>query len=368
MSLILQLQPYDNQSYYFDREQFITTFPESVIARAVDLDPTTELVQIPNRDVTPDAVEYLQGLLQEGYPDPPRTVNTNSTGKYLGIDLLGVVADDQYPTFALQNPDINLLDPGTWNYKTMIEFSIKFDYLDLAEYVFNRTHPEDTKDVDNLALVQASFVGRYPIVRDLLKRDVDAKTARATFEELVRVDPNYFEDNPFYMTLKSIVGRESVELGPIHLPHFCIDMASYAGHQNIVDLFLKAYSDIDYQEVLLMALLGDQLGLIQWLVTQPGMTPEIIRKAFIESFQYNRTTSYDTYEWLITNVDAIHNLNWNVWYYFALGDPSYVDILVNDPLILPTLNQNTLTAILGEAMSIDRPDIAKIVLPLLAIR
>lgn len=382
-SLILQLEPYDNRTWYFDKEKILSLFPESLLARTVDLDSSAELIPIPNDDVTPDALDYLQGLIREDYPDPPRTTDTISTGKYLGIDLLIVVGDASYATFALQNPVVNLLhleELSQVEYRRILEFTIKADYPSLANYVLDRTDPSVYHSVDNTLLIQASFVGRVWLVKRLLQRGIDPKAVfpqadpeyspiatDPTFDELTRVDPGYYEDdkdNEFYSLLNDIVDFS----GYYDRSYPSLFYASYAGQQSVVEVLVQQANDSDLSSAFQMAITGDQLGLIQWLAQYPLLSPKDQTRAFNHAVGLQINTSVDTWTWILTNVQAIRSLDMNHYVVRDIRDPmpynlNLIEAIISDQGLLATLDEGSIESFVGIALEENRPDLIALLEP-----
>ena len=98
MSLTLRSIPY-NYSVAFSRNEFLKLFPESFPARALEQDPSATEIEIPNRAVTPDALNALKYMVDNG--QLPRVIPNPSyipASNYLNIDILTVLADPD-PTF-----------------------------------------------------------------------------------------------------------------------------------------------------------------------------------------------------------------------------------------------------------------------------
>lgn len=371
--LVVQLEAYDNREWTFDTERILHLFPESLLARAVELDPTAEVIPIPSRDVTPEGLDYLSLLIRENYPPVPSHSDIVSTGRYLGLDVMIVVSDPLYPAFIKQNKDINLLYIKTVSpelYREALEWALKFNYVSLCRYIFDQTDPLLHRHTDAVLLRQASFIGRALIVRMILARGIDPVDIMMdeqkpgddmsyvviTADDLIRVGNG--ESYPYLGFLES---------GYINLDHLPLFLSAYAGHQSVVEVLLARGSidPDDLQSAFQAAIMGDQLELIQWFIWNAVLPDLAMQEAFQAAIKFQSMTTLTTFKWILTNVVPIRSLDMNEFItgssrrYSTGYDLNLVEAIVSDPELLTTLDSRSFFDIRKSAQDNHRPGLLK---------
>lgn len=142
MNITLPL--YDGYSVVVSKENIMRFFPESLLGRAIDLDPGVDNIDILNNQITPAVLDLLRDMInEERLPSTLSDINKtniiNSTN-YLNIDALSLFNDPYLNKLMRENPDINLLDINHLNdrsmYNRILTFIVVNDDLILAEYLF----------------------------------------------------------------------------------------------------------------------------------------------------------------------------------------------------------------------------------------
>lgn len=148
---------HDTFSIEVDRKLFMTTFPESMITATLQLDSEECRIELENTVVTPYCLEYLKDIL-DGKDIGVPTVDLSAAGKYLLIDLLGVVSDPLYGQFKM-----NLLHRHD-TYHEIMSWAIQTKYYRLLTYEFD---PDQT--MYNLYLgFLAAYADNLPAFKLLL--------------------------------------------------------------------------------------------------------------------------------------------------------------------------------------------------------
>lgn len=175
-SFTVNLVPY-GQIYTWDRELFLSYFPESTIASALTLDPTTSEINIELPVVTPIAMTYLDIFLRECgdvtlLPADPEALT--EAGRYLGIDLLDVLADPSFPEFNVQFYPLILVKPNRLilTYDRLIGFALEQKSLPLLKYIYHHV-PANDYEIDKINLMKAVAQGNSNLVKLLLSRVAD---------------------------------------------------------------------------------------------------------------------------------------------------------------------------------------------------
>ena len=141
--------------------------------------------------------------------------------RYLNIDILSVIADKKYLSFATNWPEINLLDLGQLdqNYDTLTRYAIYNDYISLFQYILNHTSPLEHKEDYSLVFFALDYHTGARIIPFLLQRDVDPTINNNRFfiraidrddYQLVRTllhnpktDPTYPNNRPLLKAIQS---------------------------------------------------------------------------------------------------------------------------------------------------------------------
>lgn len=102
------------------RDRIFELYPDSVIATALNIDPTTEIIDIPSPDVTPNSLFALKQIL-DTKTLPEVKSEYEVAANYLGTDSLGLVGS---PGFVRMR---NTLEITPDAYLQLMHFSIDCD-------------------------------------------------------------------------------------------------------------------------------------------------------------------------------------------------------------------------------------------------
>lgn len=192
----------NGQSYTFDRSRLVRLFPESLMARALDLDPSAPGFDITSPDVTPNILSLIETMVRTGRI-PPFNINLDElyrAYRYFGIDILRVLADYHYEDF-LTRFDINLLDITLLNdplyYYNLLWYSLRNNFTTLVEYIFDRTNPEPFRYMDERFLLVAIMLDEAEIISLYNRRGIPITSAKLDAEYMFRIDPEHMY-NSYY--------------------------------------------------------------------------------------------------------------------------------------------------------------------------
>lgn len=136
-----------NAKVTVNRFQLLELFPNSLPSLVLDLDPTTENIEIPNPIITPDVLDAIKYMVEnKNTPMVTPKENWEQAGKYLLIDVISAMADPDYLSVR-QKTRINLFDKNDLKkrYSHLINFFIIYDAPKIIEYILNHT-PFNRKD------------------------------------------------------------------------------------------------------------------------------------------------------------------------------------------------------------------------------
>ena len=332
MSVIVRLLQYNGYEVSLDKSRLHELFPTSFLATTLDIDPTTEVIEIPSRDVTPNMLNIVKMMLDTDRvvlynPNIPKDEYIRASN-YLNIDILTAMADPNYNLFVQSHPFLNLLHLVAEDYEDILAFSATSNnYLasngyegflsseikspngnQLIWYLF-RIFPSDTEDIDNRMLVVSSYSGSLDIVRLLLRRSwVNPATARVSgdYHTYMRIGLDIIY--PYINILRQSLNQ-------------ALYFAIVQNHVNVVELLLQdrrvGYeTNEEHDASLLYSILGDihNYALFNILVQNERFN----RNAIVTDLLYNPvklaialpyidTTNY-YYFWIINNQDQNQSL------------------------------------------------------------
>lgn len=249
----VNLVPY-GQSYTWDRELFLSYFPESLIASALLLDPTSTEVNIELPVVTPIAMNYLDIFLNQSgditqLPSDPEALT--EAGRYLGIDLYDVLADPNFAEFNQVFYPLILVKPhrliGLYN--QLIEFAILRQYYTLLRYIFSRVPPNDL-EIDKINLMRSVAQRNAELVTLFLPRVSDPM--RVITLPPTEAEPEEEEEEPssnelaekYGLSVLSVNDATITSMDQGHLLYFAVLIAN---DSNIVRILLADPRISDYQ-------------------------------------------------------------------------------------------------------------------------
>ena len=178
MNVTLHSEPYD-YSITVPRQAILKFIPDSVLGRALSGDPSVDIINIPNKVVTPEVMDMLQNILVNGklpsiYISPPSQEDYINSANYLGIDALGLLVDPNWPNFAKSYPSINFLNPSIIRSKTfyqrMMSYALYTPDPFMLTYILNTVPPYTFLDVDDEAVRFAILSKNQPLSEILIKR------------------------------------------------------------------------------------------------------------------------------------------------------------------------------------------------------
>ena len=120
----------------------LSLFSDSFIGSALTLDPTENIIDLTLPEITPSLISYIHDMVStEMIPGP--YVDPIIVG-YLAMDILSVVSDPYYESYAQANPHINLLHINT-NYYEILIHTIQYNFPVVSSYLFHVTDPTNMK-------------------------------------------------------------------------------------------------------------------------------------------------------------------------------------------------------------------------------
>lgn len=150
----------------------IAQYPNSLLFSALHLDPTAEQIDIPNPDVTINALTALKYILTyEILPIVEPDAEYDRAGKYLGIEPLSLLGDPAFAKFRREH-HIGWLHFDPEYYGEVLTFAINESPV-LFRYLLGLVPPEQTRTEDAKGIIQASEMGNLVAVEYLLRRGAD---------------------------------------------------------------------------------------------------------------------------------------------------------------------------------------------------
>lgn len=144
--LRLRLPKFDvDTEIIVNQDEFVTLFPKSLITSALELDPTTETIDITSDAVTPDILFLIRDMVITQTIPPINRINGANyyeAGRYLGISVLEAIAHWTYDGFHDIYPDINLLFLETLTlkqYRTAYTFASIGRNSPMIDYLLSNT-------------------------------------------------------------------------------------------------------------------------------------------------------------------------------------------------------------------------------------
>ena len=338
MSITIRLVPY-NYSLDLPRDELLHTFPESLLSKALEQDPSATQIDIPNRDVTPASLNALSSILTTHKipivkPDPSYIRASN----YLNIDILTALADPELNKFLRSYSDINLLDipplpPSPHSlermrvsideptYFSILRFGTKSKATYIMWYVFRYIKPE----TDNLSFMLACVFGGYGTVKYLLDR-VDPGAVvldEADYQQ-------YLHPDDYIRNIVREVRRNQA-----------LYLATALGHSDIVEVLLSDKRvSYDSPRIYKGASNSNNLDVAYLIVSDPRADQSIGQFDFSNEIGYpeflrilftNPNTNVAEYAWHAL-IEAIN-----------LGEWESVKVILMDPRVNPYEIINMLT-------------------------
>lgn len=213
MSIVINLPVYDTQ-YKFNRAQFLSLFPDSMISTAFQ-DPDETSIDLTHHTMTPDILEYLHNTVKSNMLLPIKdNQNFQEVGRYLLIPILEVISQSEYTQFHETYPKINLLEKQSLrdNYSTILVYALLHNYSSLLHYLWNEIGSVGHDNYD--ALFVSAYKNNMHVMTTLLK-DVnlfDYKSIKYKyFRDLVHLPYNPALDT--YLANKHLSVSEVCMLG-----------------------------------------------------------------------------------------------------------------------------------------------------------
>ena len=173
--------PIYDVSYEFNKDNFESIFPESVITQILETTHKSS-IDITQPFITPYILNIIQSIIKSrAIPslDPGSLDYVRKAGDYLNMDLLLIISDPKYDKMSsyLKRLRLNLIDvKNSVNVKDflgvavvgrLLNYSIEENYESLLDYLLNQG--VDPSINDNDAIREASWKGNPHIVRRLLQ-------------------------------------------------------------------------------------------------------------------------------------------------------------------------------------------------------
>lgn len=184
MALAIRLERYDDYTVRVDPSRLRDLFPESVLVTTLDLDPTTEEINITLSTVTPVVLDIVEEMIRTGRPVPFNSSITKdqyiTASNYLNMDILTAMTDPTWDLYLRSHPLGNLLVSDGTYFEDILYFGATTGSTTLIWYAF-RNLEKASKEYVNLGsvFVLAAYYGNAEMVRLMLSR-VDPSTAQFT--------------------------------------------------------------------------------------------------------------------------------------------------------------------------------------------
>lgn len=186
-TVILHSLPYQI-SVTVPREAILRIYPNSILAQALEREPTIDTIEIPSPDVTDIALVGLARILRTGKDQPFPTLENDyaRASYYLNTDSLGMLGrPDIVKTYL--NPNSlgplgqstivktypNITEVTDFMYSDLLNTSLNQKDPYLSWFAFQSRDPNTTRQLDSRMLISAIWAGNIAMVAQLLKRGVD---------------------------------------------------------------------------------------------------------------------------------------------------------------------------------------------------
>lgn len=181
---VLRISLSDTFTLEFPLYELKTTFPKSLFMTILDLNASTDMIELKTPIVTQSILKYLhQVVTTRKLEHPPREEDLDTAAGYLNIDLLSVVADPKYDLLRRLYPDLDLLD--VVYSRRALNFGIREKYQSLLNYILDHTEPEED---DTAYFIAACYTNNLSLIKRLLKdRGVNPYTATIDASWLNRI-------------------------------------------------------------------------------------------------------------------------------------------------------------------------------------
>lgn len=184
----IRLPLYNNSAWEFNRKDFLSLFPDSFIGSALSLDPTESIIDLTLSGITPELTSYIYDMVITGKIPGPYEVDS-IIASYLAMDILLVVSDPHYESYATTHLHINLLDRSMPNYYEILIDSIQYNLSILSSYLFHITEHESHEAEDNAGLIITILYQNYDVFQQLLKRGVDPNASYLPYRDILQLNP-----------------------------------------------------------------------------------------------------------------------------------------------------------------------------------
>lgn len=175
------LVPYE-QSWSFNREKFISFFPDSVLTPLLN---NNDVINLTHSDVVPEALDLLHEFTN-GQGDITTILNPDKVtiaGHYLNIDLLTIIAHPGFPAFNDEYHPLMLVQTHRlWkHYRDFLIFAMSHRSEPLARYILTHFPPSElTAPIDKYLFFQVIVKQSVMLARLLLPR-VDPMTVASDY-------------------------------------------------------------------------------------------------------------------------------------------------------------------------------------------
>lgn len=201
--LRIRLVPYD-YSRTVDSNRLVQLFPESLFASTITVDPTVEVIEISNPEITPGVLDYIVTMVETGKtPLISEGLDLTPAYRYLAIDVMEALADPNSNNFIQGRPDVNLLNLAQLDqsaYYTILYYGLTIPIPGLVTYLFKYTTPDRHRAEDEKALI-VSIIKSSPFTLKLLDHGINPTLGYLTPDEYRNIVPSNGQDVSMKMSL-----------------------------------------------------------------------------------------------------------------------------------------------------------------------
>lgn len=262
-------------------------FPDSMIAKVLELDPGTDTIDLDHPDITKDALEILMCTLERDYiPHDLLSPGLIKAGNYLGIDLFELLMDSLYKEFQERHGDILNKDNLRAHGKDMLILSIVCNYRLMFLYLMQR----EEVDPSGSPLHHACTAGRLEMIEILLGHSgVDPmwEGGRCLLEssvnctyEIMNLLLSHPKSRADHIMLENVCERGHVGMAKLLIQYIkpvntipLIRAASH-GHVEMVDFLLEYIDTSQDGTVLDAACSGEHIEVVERLLRDPRIDPQ----------------------------------------------------------------------------------------------
>ncbi len=298
--------------FQINKDNLLEYFPNCLFSVILEQDPTTEVIEITQPFMDTESLALIASIINNGKVPDKFTPSPalSKIGDYLNMSLLSVIANPKY----FQYTGLHLVEWKKFKnqayYKTIINDSVRTDYPELLQYLFEVVPGQQVFDQSFfISAIKSNAISLIPL---FLKRDVD---------------PNYNEGEP----LRKASKKGYIEIVQMLLHHIKDPILQYGPH-----ILLEAITHD--KELVAMTLLEDgritlDTGIL--LIAVQHNIPKVLE--FLLKYPEVDPSNADNLPLLL----AINN-----------GHVRNVEILLRDPRVDPNARDGVLIRLAGEDLNL----------------